>query len=205
VLIVVTINRDPTAFVHPSIVFAGEASIGFCSCVGHGTGDGETHIGDGVSIGAFCIISRGVHIADRVEVDHYCQIAHGAVIGTATRILYRAQVFEDVRIGKNCIIAGELVDRTVIEDEVTFQGDTAHSHRDPTCSWDDTEEPSPVIRTGSVVGIGALLIGGINIGPHSYVAAGEVVKCDVPRETVLEKGRVSPLSEWRGIIKVRGL
>ena len=200
-----TITRDYGAWVHPDIVFGGVVHVGFNSCVGYGpTTDERTYIGDGVRIGAFCVIEHGVHIEANVEIDHYCRIACGARIGAKTRILYRAQVFDNVRIGRDCIIAGELVDRTIVGDEVTFQGNTAHTHRDPTGDWDETEEPSPVIERGSVVGIGALLIGGITIGPRAYVAAGEIVKCDVPEQTVLQGGKLRPLSDFRGMIKVRG-
>ena len=196
---------DYGAWVHPAAVSDGTVHVGFSSCVGYGEPVNErTYLGNGVQIGAFCVIEHGVHIAANVVVDHYCRIACGARVGAKTRILYRAQIFDDVHIGRDCIIAGDLVDRTIVGDEVTFQGNTAHSHRDPTRDWDETEEPSPIIETGSVVGIGALLIGGIRIGPRAYVAAGEIVKCDVPEETVLHGGQLRPLSEFRGIIKVRG-
>ena len=199
-----TIDRDDTAWVHPSTVFDGQASIGFCSRIGHGAPSGEpVRIGDGVKIGAFCLVEVGAQLGASVEVDHYCRIACGVRIGARTRILYRAQVFDGVSIGKNCIIAGELVDRTVVEHNVTFQGDTAHSHADATRDWDETEEPSPVIKSGSVIGVGAILVGGITVGPRAYVAAGERVTCDVPREMVLRGGRLSPLSSFRGMIKVR--
>lgn len=193
------------AFVHPDVVFEGSAHIGFTTVVGHGPAAKDRAVlGDGIRIGAFCIIEHGVHIDANVEIDHYCRICSGVRIGSKTRILYRAQVFNEVRIGRDCIIAGELVDRTIIGDEVTFQGNTAHSHNDPTGDWDETEELSPVIESGSVVGIGALLIGGIRVGPRAYVAAGEIVRCDVPEETVLQGGKLLPLSHFRGLIKVRG-
>ena len=199
------VTHDEQAWIHPSVVFEGSAHIGFSSCIGYGPiTDDSAHIGDGVRVGAFCVIEHGVHIAAGVEIDHYCRIACGARIGAKTRILYGAQVFNDVQIGRNCIIGGNLVDRTIVGDEVTYQGNTAHSHRDPTGDWDETEEPSPVIERGSVVAIGALLIGGIRIGPRAYVAAGEIVKCDVPEETVLNDGELQPLSAFRGVIKVRG-
>ncbi len=199
------ITLDHGAWFHPEIVFGGAVEIGFCSYVGYGPlADEKTYIGDRVRIGAFCVIEHGVHIEDDVEIDHYCRISRGTRIGAKTRILYRAQVFDNVTIGRDCIIAGELVDRTVVGDEVTFQGNTAHTHRDPTGDWDETEEPSPVIERGSVVGIGAILIGGITIGPRAYVAAGEIVKCNVPEENVLNGGKLRPLSSFRGMIKVRG-
>ena len=199
-----TIDRDDTAWIHPTTQFDGGASVGFCSRIGHGaTADEPVRIANGVRIGAFCLIEAGAQLAERVEVDHYCRIACGVRVGVGTRILYRAQIFDEVTIGKNCTIAGELVDRTVGGDNVTFQGNTAHSHTDATRDWDETEEPSPVIKSGSVVGVDAILIGGITIGPRAYVAAGERVTCDVPEEMVLREGKLKPLSDFRGTIKVR--
>ena len=199
-----TIALDDTAWVHLTTVFDGEASIGFCSRVGHGaTAEEPVRIGDGVRIGAFCIVEAGSQLEAGVELDHYCRIARGVRVGKRTRILYRAQIFDEVTAGQNCIIAGELVDRTIVGDNVTFQGNTAHAHANATRDWDETEEPSPIIRSGSVVGVGALLIGGITIGPRAYVAAGERVTCNVPKEMVLRGGKMTPLSNFRGMIKVR--
>lgn len=199
-----TIDRDDTAWIHPTTVFDGKASVGFCSRIGHGaTPDEPVRIGDGVVIGSFCIVEAGAQLGADVEIDHYCRVACGVRVGAGTRILYRAQVFDEVTIGENCIIAGELVDRTVVENNVTFQGNTAHSHADATREWDETEEPSPVIKSGSVVGLGAVLIGGVTVGPRAYVAAGERVTCNVPREMVLRGGELRSLSTFRGMIKVR--
>ena len=198
------VQIDPSAQVHPATRFDGNASVGFCSCVGYEvTATEPACIGDGVRIGAFCLIEGGVHLAAGVEIDHYCRISYGSRVGTKTRVLYRAQIFDKVSIGENCTIAGELVDRTVVEDHVRFQGETAHSHADVTGDWDDTVEPSPTIRHGSFVGVGALLIGEITIGPRAYVAAGERVTCDVPEGMVLRDGKLRPIAHFRGLIKLR--
>lgn len=196
---------EPGAFVHADVKFLGAVHVGFNSCVGHGPiHEQPTIIGDGVKIGAFCIIEHDVVIEANVVIDHYCRVANGTRIGANTRILYGAQVFDDVVIGRNCIVAGDLVDRTVVEDDVTFQGNTAHLHADPTRDWDETEEPSPVIKYGSVVGIDALVIGGISIGPQAYVAAGEIVRCDVAKHKVVRAGKCTDLADFHGMIKVRG-
>ena len=107
------------------------------------------------------------------------------------------------RLATTASSQGELVDRTVVEDWVTFQGATAHCYTDATGDWEETEEPSPVIKRGSVVGVGALLIGGIVIGPRAFVAGGERVTCDVPEGMVLQGGELTRITEWRGRIKVR--
>ncbi len=199
----ITVERG--AWVHEAVVFAGSAHIGFNSCVGHGELDEDgTRIGDNVRIGAFCIIEHGAHIGPGVEIDHYCRIGRGVRIGAGTRILYGAQVFDYVVIGEKCIVSGDLVDRTIIEDEVTFQGNTAHRHNDATGDWDTTEEPSPVVKRGSVVGIGAMLIGGITIGPRAYIAAGEMARTNIGREMVLRGGNERPIADFMGSIKVRG-
>ena len=201
-----TLQIDSSASVHPTTHFDGSASVGFCSSIGHdATAEQRVCIGVDVRIGSFCLIEGGVHLASGVEVDHYCRISYGTRIGAGTRVLYRAQIFDMVSIGENCIIAGELVDRTVVEHHVRFQGETAHSHADATSDWDDTVEPSPVIRYGSVIGVGAILIGGIKIGPRAYVAAGERVSCDVPEGMVLLDGRLRPIGDFRGLIKLRDM
>ena len=198
------VQIDKSAQVHPTTSFDGKACVGFCSYVGYEATETEpVRVGAGVRIGAFCLIEGDVHLEACVEVDHYCRISCGTRIGTGTRVLYRAQIFDQVSIGKNCIIAGELVDRTVVEDGVRFQGETAHSHRDATGDWDDTVEPSPIIKRGSVVGVGAFLIGGITIGPRAFVAAGERVTCDVPEGMVLQGGKLESIADFRGLIKLR--
>ena len=81
-----TITCDHGAWVHSDIVFGGTARIGFNSCIGYGPlSETETFIGDGVHIGAFCVIEHGVHIGAGVEIDHYCRIAAGTEIGPKTR------------------------------------------------------------------------------------------------------------------------
>ncbi|MEQ8787433.1 MAG: hypothetical protein RIC55_14110 [Pirellulaceae bacterium] len=198
------IDRHDTAWIHESTVFAGEATVGHCSRVGHDAdSDDPTRLGNRVRIGAFCLVYGGAKLGDDVEVDNYCLIGSGAKIACNTRILYKAHVYDDVTIGRNCIIGGDLVDRAVIGDNVTFQGQTAHAHPDATGDWDETEEPSPRILSGSVVGVGAIIVGDITIGPRAYVAAGEIVRCNVGREMMLKDGQQNPLADYRGMFKVR--
>lgn len=185
-------------------ILGKNVAIGHGSCVGYG--DDETQqvwIMDNVSIGAFCVIHLNSTIHSNVEIDHYCRIGSGVTIGPGSKILYGTQVFNNALVGRNCIIGGDLSERVVVEDNVTFMGSIAHSHRNPNLDWDTTDEPSPVFRKGSVIGVDALIVGGISIGPFSYVAAGEKVNFDVPPRKVIYKNEMTDLDYWRGIIKVR--
>lgn len=178
-------------------------TIGHGSCIGYGSGEKHTQIGNNVTIGSFCTIESGCAIEDNVEIDCYCRVGFDTTIGLNSKILYATAVFNHVSVGKNCIIGGDLVDRVIVEDNVTFFGEIAHRHENPNIIWDVDTEPSPKILAGSVVGVKALIIGDVTIGPQAYVGAGEVVRTDVPPRMVLFKGKLTPLDFWRGVIQVR--
>ncbi len=185
-----------------------QISIGHASCIGFAPlGDARppVRLGDRVEIGAFCVVERGAQLESDVSLDHYCRIGAGTVIGAMTKILYGAKIFDDCRIGARCIVGGNLDDRAELEDDVTFMASMAHSYRQAGTleSWDTQIQPSPVIRRGAVVGQGALIIGGIEIGAGAYVAAGELVRHDIPADSVLYKGVLSPIADWRGLIRSR--
>ena len=191
-------------WLNSTVIFGEQVTVGHGSCVGYGNDTSTvTRIGNQVQIGAFCVIHIGAIIEDQAEVDHYCRVGSGSVIGQKTKLLYGVQIFDEVKIGQNCIIGGDLADRVIVEDNVTYMGEIAHSHRNPNLDWDSTEEPSPTIKYGSVVGVNSLIIGGVSIGPQAYIAAGEVVRHDIPPRTVLYKGKMSSIDDWRGVIRVR--
>lgn len=191
-------------YVHPSVKLGKNVEIGHGSCIGFGESDGtEIIIGDYVKIGAFCVIHFDVKIGAGCIIEHYSRISEEVVIGKNTRLLYGKHIYSAVSIGENCIIGGHVADRTIIEDNVTYMGEIAHSHRDPTLDWDENEEPSPIIYRGSVVGVNALIVGGIKIGPRAYIAAGEIARTDVPEGILLYKGEFRNLSNTRGMFKTR--
>ena len=90
-----------------------------------------------------------------------------------------------------------------LKDNVTFMGEVAHSHYDPSQDWDTTNEPSPCIENGSIVGVNALIVGGINIGKNCYVSAGEILRHDLPDNKVYIKGEVRDITEFRDLIRTR--
>lgn len=167
--------------------------------------DGTTTIGDGCEIGNYALIEEGVRIGDRCQIDSYCRICTGTVIGSDTRILYGAAVFEDARIGNRCIIGSDVADRTLIEDAVTYFGEIAHDYRvaGDLDAWDAVSRPSPIIRKRSVIGQNALLVGGIEIGEGAYVAAGEIVRCNVPPGMMLAHRKLLKLADFKGLIRAR--
>lgn len=156
-----------------------------------------------MQVGQFCIISPSASIHPSCELDDYTAVYGNAVVGARSKILYGARIYDRAVIGSDCIIGGGVSERAVLGDRVTYMGSMAHSHYDASADWDSTDEPSARIEVGSFVGEGAILVGGIHLGAGCYVGAGEVLRHDLPRETVYLRGAIYPISHFRGLIKNR--
>lgn len=195
---------SPRALVATSTVLGEGVEIGPFAIVGW-EGEPPVTLGAGTKVEPFALIESGVEIGNDCVVDAYCRIAAGSTIGERSQILYGAAVFERAVIGAGCIVGGNVADRTVIEDYVTYFGEIAHDYRNPRdlAAWDGVESPSPTIRTRAVVGQNAVIIGKVEIGEGSYVAAGEIVRVNVPAGHLLQKGKHMPLANLRGLVRAR--
>lgn len=183
--------------------FKGSAEIGHSSIVGDYNSDAQLTIGNNARIGRFCFIEGGINIGDNFELDDYCGVYTNAVIGHNVKLLYGKKIYGRSSVGNHCIISGNIPERCILADNVTFAGEVAHSHYNPQNDWDTTDEPSPVIGKGSVIGVNALLIGGITIGKNCYVSAGEILRHDLEDNMVFIKNKVVPLSAFKGLIRTR--
>jgi acetyltransferase-like isoleucine patch superfamily enzyme len=170
--------------------------------------DFPVHFEAGATIGHHCCITSlasvggEIRIGANVTIDSKCHIYRGVRIGSGTQILYGAKVFELVTIGDDCIIGSDVANWTTIGDRVTFMGLVAHSNRRVANSsdWNTAPHPSPQIEDGAFVGERSLLIGGITISEGAYVAAGEVVRCNIPPRSLYMKSTIVPLTRLRGFV-----
>ena len=187
-----------------SVEFFGDAEIGHCSAIGYDDGtmsdSGITKIGKNVKIGAFTIVEKNCIIGDCVEIGNYCTIYEDAIIGDRVKILTGSRIYWGAKIGSESIINAIISANVIIEDSVRFFGRIAHSHRNHTLDWETTEELSPLFKKNCFIGLGALIIGNITIGERAYVAAGEVLRFDLPPDTVFYKGKIHDKQNFRGLI-----
>ena len=161
--------------------------------------------GHGTRLGHHVVISEGVQLGRNVKLDDQTFIGQFTSIGDGSEV-HGVKIHREVVVGKNSFIGGEVSNWTTIGDEVTFMGRILHTYRHPGSAdnWRNSDrQPSPTIHDHSVIGEGALLIGGVEIGPASYVSAGEIVKSHVPPEHVFIRGQIIPMSAFRGFIKAR--
>jgi acetyltransferase-like isoleucine patch superfamily enzyme len=160
-------------------------------------------IGDSCRIASHSIIGEGTSLGSGVVLEEHSRVGYGCDIGAGTRVMYRAQVCDRVTIGRDCRIGGFLGDASVVGRHVSIFGSLVHDYRAPHGGW-DIHEPSPVINDYSVIGMGAVVIGGVTVGPNSYVAAGAVVTRDVPPRTMvtgLDQHRSGPDFDGRMLEK----
>jgi acetyltransferase-like isoleucine patch superfamily enzyme len=164
-----------------------------------------------VKIGERClifnqvIIYEGAQVGDECVVEDRVRLGYDVQVGERSRLLYGAYICDRVSIGSDARVAGFICDGAVIGDRSTVMGQLVHEYTRPHESWWDVDEAPPVVEYDSIVGYGAVVVGGVRIGPRSYVAAGAVVTKDVPPEhVVVGTNVITPVSEWRGA-RLQGL
>lgn len=156
-------------------------------------------IGEGCLLLNQVIVYEGVSIADGCMLEDRTRIGYDTRLGPDSRLIYGAYVCDRVTIGARGRIAGFVCDAVVIGDDCTMMGDLVHEYTRPHEGWWEVDEPSPRIHDESVVGYGARIVGGVSVGPRSYVAAGATVTRDVPAEHVaVGVNDFTPIGDWRG-------
>lgn len=136
-------------------------------------------IGKRTKILSSVIIGEGTAIGNDVWIDHKCYIGCFTNISDGTYILYGAKVFDRVKIGNKCWVAGFVCNDTIIEDRAIVMGTLIHRFVDAEIG---IPEKSPVIRKNAFVGMNAIIIGGVEVGEGAYIAAGAILtKSALPR------------------------
>lgn len=117
-------------------------------------------IGDGVKIGAFVEIQKGVKIGDRCKISSHTFICEGVALE------------EEVFIGHNVTFTNDRYPRA------TNSGGQLQTEADWKCI-------PTLVKRGASIGSGATLLCGITIGEGAMVGAGSVVTKDVPAGAVV--------------------
>jgi UDP-2-acetamido-3-amino-2,3-dideoxy-glucuronate N-acetyltransferase len=105
-------------------------------------------------IGERCILGQNVHVANDVSIGNGVKIQNNVSIFTGT------VVEDDVFLGPSCVLTNVTNPRSQI---------TRHALYERT-----------VLRRGATIGANATIICGVTIGRYAFVAAGAVVRKDVP-------------------------
>ncbi|MBI4683913.1 MAG: hypothetical protein HY755_01815 [Nitrospirae bacterium] len=164
----------------------------------------KTKISKDVYIGYYTIIGTGSNISKGSIIDDNCIIESRVSIGEETLIIYKAQICNDVKIGKNCVIGGMIGERTAIGYGCRIFGKIVHCQLDPSLPWDNDEsmEHSAIIKDNAFIGFNSIIIGDITIGRKAYVCAGTIVTKSVPdKHVAFGINQMVHYSKWKGSLR----
>jgi acetyltransferase-like isoleucine patch superfamily enzyme len=131
----------------------------------------DVSFGEGVAVFSFANL-YGCRIGDRTRIGAFVEIQRGAVVGADCKIQSHSFVCDGVRIA----------DRVFVGHGVMFVNDKTPQVLNPAgepqteADWDML----PIeVQDGAAIGSGAVIMGGVTIGPDALVGAGAVVTHDV--------------------------
>ena len=154
-------------------------------------GAGETRIGSGSIVGANAVIYNDVQIGanvligDLASIREGCRIGDGAVVGRGVMLMYDVHVAARARIIDGAILTGGMV---IEEDVFIGPGVTTTNDNDVYLKRFGLQPFSvegPVVRRFALVGTGACIAAGVEIGIGAVVAPQAMVTHDVPAWTVV--------------------
>lgn len=146
-------------------------------------------IGESCSIGPGAVIyydvaiGRNTLIGDNASIREQCRIGDYCIISRCVTLNYAARIGNHVRIVDGTHITGKMV----IEDHV-FISTLVSSTNDNALGAHGYKEDSikgPLVRSHAMIGAGAVLLPGVEIGTHAIVGAGAVVSRDVAPHTMV--------------------
>ena len=158
-----------------------------------------TSVGSQVQLGNYVVIHDGTMIGDRCVLEDRVRIGYAGRVGDDTRLMYGAFVCDRVIVGNRARVAGFVCDAATIGDDCTVMGSLIHEYTRPDADWWDGDESPPTVEASSVVGMNAIVVGGVTVGHHCYVAAGAMVTKDVPPFSVVTgQNAIHSMRDWKG-------
>jgi acetyltransferase-like isoleucine patch superfamily enzyme len=146
-------------------------------------------IGNSVTIGAGCVIYRGANISDMVFFGDLATVREDVEIGTGTIIGRGVTVENKVSIGKKCKIETNvyITALSTVEDYCFIAPCVAFSNDNFLGRTEERKKhfKGPTLRKGSRIGVGAVLLPGLEIGEDALVAAGSVVTKNIPPRVIV--------------------
>ncbi len=139
-------------------------------------------IGSKSILNPFAVVFEGATLEEAVTLEERTTIGSLTKIGNKTHILYQAQVYDNVTIGRDCIIGGFIGNNCKIGSRCSIFGNLVHRYAkaDPRL-WDTEDEIGPTIEDDVLVGFGAVIVGEITIGAGARIRPNAVVTKDVGR------------------------
>ena len=170
--------------------------------------EGDVALGDGVSIGANCMvrdaaIGAGAQILPFSHVEG-AEVQAGAVIGPYARLRPGAVIGEQAKVGNFVEVKNARLGFAAKANHLAYLGDAdigKHSNVGAgtiTCNYDGANKHRTTLGENVFVGSNSTLVAPVTIESGGFVAAGSTVTSDVaPDQLAVARGRQRNIDGWR--------
>ncbi|HEY8706817.1 MAG TPA: bifunctional UDP-N-acetylglucosamine diphosphorylase/glucosamine-1-phosphate N-acetyltransferase GlmU [Burkholderiaceae bacterium] len=178
--------------------------------------EGEVALGDGVRIGANCVIRDAVIAANAVihpytHIDgegSSVRVGAGARVGPFARLRPGAVLGDDVHIGNFVEVKNSTLANGAKANHLAYLGDATVGERvnfgagSITANYDGANKHRTVIGADVHVGSNCVLVAPVTLGEGATVGAGSTISKDAPAgQLTVARGRQVSLAGWKRPVK----
>ncbi len=180
--------------------------------------EGRVRLGDGVRIGANCVIADAVIEAGAVihpftHIDGETSgatVGAGARVGPFARLRPGAQLGADVHIGNFVEVKNSTLARGAKANHLAYLGDATVGERvnygagSITANYDGANKHRTVIGADVHVGSNCVLVAPVTLGDGATVGGGSTITRDVPAgQLAVARGKQAAISGWSRPVKAK--
>ena len=174
--------------------------------------EGEVVLGDGVSIGANCIL-RDTQVGDGTQILPFsylvgASVSAGAVIGPYARLRPGSVIDEKAKVGNFVEVKNAHIGKGAKASHLSYLGDAdigpgANVGAGTiTCNYDGAEKHRTVLGEKVFVGSNSTLVAPLTIESGGFIAAGSTVTDDVKADQLaVARGRQRNVDGWQRPVK----
>lgn len=180
--------------------------------------DGEVELGDGVRIGANCVVRNARLLAGAVihpftHIDGEAQgvsVGRGALVGPFARLRPGAQLGDEVHIGNFVEVKNSTLAKGAKANHLAYLGDATVGERvnygagSITANYDGANKHRTVIGDDVHVGSNCVLIAPVVIGAGATIGGGSTISKDAPAgQLTVSRAKQVSLEGWTRPVKKR--
>ncbi|HSD60280.1 MAG TPA: bifunctional UDP-N-acetylglucosamine diphosphorylase/glucosamine-1-phosphate N-acetyltransferase GlmU [Burkholderiales bacterium] len=174
--------------------------------------EGQVTLGDGVRVGAYCVIrdavlGAGTEVLPFSHVENF-EAGRNCRIGPYSRIRPGTRLAEDVHVGNFVEVKNSQIGDRSKANHLSYVGDSTVG-RDVnigagtiTCNYDGANKHRTVIEDDAFIGSNAALVAPVTVGQGATVGAGSTISKDAPAgQLTISRAKQVSLPSWKRPIK----
>ena len=170
--------------------------------------EGDVSLGDGVSIGANCIVrdaqlGSGVRVLPFTHIDG-AEVLSDAVVGPYARLRPGTVIGEQAKVGNFVEVKNTRIGKAAKANHLAYLGDADIGRQSNvgagtiTCNYDGANKHRTILGEGVFVGSNSTLVAPLVIESGGFVAAGSTVTDDVKADQLaVARGRQRNVDGWQ--------